>query len=57
MAYKILIVDDDIELLKMLKNFFEIKRYSVITAENGLDALKKSNLFQILYYWISICPR
>ncbi len=41
MAYKILIVDDDIELLKMLKNFFEIKRYSVITAENGLDALEK----------------
>lgn len=38
---KILIVDDDAELLKMLKSYFEIKRYSVITAENGADALKK----------------
>lgn len=41
MTYKILIVDDDIGLLKMLKNFFEIKGYSVITAENGLEALEK----------------
>lgn len=39
--YKILIVDDDIELLKMLKSYFEIKRYSVITAENGMGALGK----------------
>ncbi len=37
MSYEIMIVDDDIELLKMLKSFFEIKQYSVITAENGLD--------------------
>lgn len=41
MAYKILIVDDDIELLKMLKQFFEIKGYLVITAENGMEALEK----------------
>ena len=41
MAYKILIVDDDIELLKMLKNYFEIKRYDVMTAEDGADALEK----------------
>lgn len=41
MAYKILIVDDDTELIKMLRNFFEIRRYSVITAENGLEALEK----------------
>lgn len=41
MPYKILIVDDDIELLKMLKSYFEIKRYSVITAENGMGALGK----------------
>ena len=39
MSYKLLIVDDDTELLEMLKSFFEIKRYSVITAENGGDAL------------------
>lgn len=41
MSYKILIIDDNIELLKMLKNFFEIKQYSIIMAENGLDALEK----------------
>lgn len=31
MAYKILIIDDDIELLKMLRKYFEIKRYEIIT--------------------------
>ncbi len=41
MPYKILIVDDDTGLLKMLESYFEIKRYSVMTAENGMDALEK----------------
>lgn len=41
MQYKLLIVDDDTELLKMFKSYFEIKKYSVITAENGAEALKK----------------
>ena len=34
-------MDDDIELLKMLKNYFEIKRYDVMMAEDGTDALEK----------------
>lgn len=38
---KLLIVDDDTELLKMLKSYFEIKQYSVLTAENGAKALQK----------------
>lgn len=38
---KLLIVDDDTELLKMLRSYFEIKRYDVLTAENGAEALKK----------------
>ncbi|MDE7446562.1 MAG: response regulator transcription factor [Lachnospiraceae bacterium] len=42
MSYKILIVDDDTELLKMLKSYFEIRRYAVITAENGADGLKQA---------------
>lgn len=42
MSYKILIVDDDIELTKMLKHYFEIKKYVVVTAENGADGLKKA---------------
>lgn len=37
MVYKILIIDDDTELLKMLKKYFEIKKYEVITAENGVE--------------------
>lgn len=41
---KLLIVDDDRELLKMLKSYFEIKRYAVITAENGAEALEKMEL-------------
>lgn len=41
MSYCILIVDDDIELLKMLKSFLEMKGYEVITAENGVIALRK----------------
>lgn len=41
MGYKILIVDDDLDLLKMLKSFFTLKSYSVITVENGWGALEK----------------
>lgn len=41
---KLMIVDDDIELLKMLRSFFEIKKYDVITAENGAVALKKMEM-------------
>ena len=44
MAYKILIIDDDAELLKMLKKYLEIKRYEIITAENGLEGLSKIKL-------------
>lgn len=39
MAYKILIIDDDSELQKMLKSYLEIKKYEVISAENGMDGL------------------
>lgn len=42
MQYKILIVDDDIELLKMLRQYFEMKGYFIITAQNGLEALEKN---------------
>lgn len=45
MPYKILIVDDDRELLKMLRSYFEIKGYAVITAENGREALEKVHIY------------
>ena len=43
MSYKILIVDDDMELLKMLRRYFELKNYTVVLAENGIEALEKIN--------------
>lgn len=44
MAYKILIIDDDAELLKMLRRYFEIKKYEVITAQNGAEGLSRMKL-------------
>ncbi len=44
MPYKILMVDDDTELLKMLRSYFEMKNYEVITAENGIEGLQKIEL-------------
>lgn len=42
-SYKIMIVDDDKKILKFLKDFLELENYTVITAENGEDVLKKIN--------------
>lgn len=39
MRYRILIIDDDKELLKMLRRYFELKSYEIITAENGAEGL------------------
>ena len=44
MAYKILIIDDDMELLKVLKKYFETKKYEIMTAENGVEGLHKIKL-------------
>ena len=38
---KLLIVDDDKELLTMLRSYFEMKHYEIMTAENGAEALQK----------------
>lgn len=38
---KILIIDDDRELLHMLQCYFEMRSYHVTTAENGAEALEK----------------
>lgn len=40
MRDKILIVDDEIDIVSMLKDYFEYNGYDVITALNGLEALK-----------------
>lgn len=41
MKSRILIVDDDKELLRMLQNYFQLKQYEIATAENGKEALAK----------------
>lgn len=41
MRNKILIVDDEIDIITMLKGFFESIDYDVLTATNGLEAIKK----------------
>jgi len=38
--YKILIIDDNEEVLNILCNFFRKKKYDVVSASNGLDGLK-----------------
>ena len=44
MGYKILLIDDDIQLLKMLRSYFELKGYIIVTAEDGMDAMEKMKL-------------
>lgn len=43
-SYEILIADDDTELIKMLKQFLEIKNYEVMTAKNGAKALEMAQM-------------
>ncbi|HBI74151.1 MAG TPA: DNA-binding response regulator [Lachnospiraceae bacterium] len=42
MKIKILIVDDEADIVTMLKSFFENKNYDVLTATNGIEAIKQS---------------
>ncbi|WP_455717974.1 response regulator transcription factor [Anaerosporobacter sp.] len=38
MEYKILLIDDDKELLKMLRSYFEFKNYIVMTTNSAIDS-------------------
>ena len=51
MNYKILMVDDDRELLKMLNQYFTLKNYTVMIAENGIEAMEKDKC-KSRYYFI-----
>lgn len=42
MAYTILIADDELDIRKMLERFFREKGYYVLTAANGIEAVKKA---------------
>lgn len=39
--YRILVADDEPDVLSLLKDYFEINGYEVITAKNGKDVLEK----------------
>lgn len=41
MAYKLLIVDDEKDIVEMLSTFFRNKGYIVLTALNGMETLKQ----------------
>lgn len=44
MREKILIVDDEIDIVTMLNDYFEYNGYDVITANSGLEAIKKAEM-------------
>ena len=41
MSYKILVVDDEADIINLLRDYFEINGYEVLTADNGEKALKQ----------------
>jgi CheY-like chemotaxis protein len=43
MSHTILVVDDEEELREMLRDALELDGYSVVTADDGRDALEKVN--------------
>lgn len=43
MAYRILIVDDEPDILQLMKDYFEIQGYYVMLARNGLEAVEKAS--------------
>jgi len=42
MQSKILIVDDEPDIVALLQDYFEINDYQVMTAENGAEAMNKA---------------
>lgn len=44
MRDKILIVDDETDIVSMLKDYFEWNGYDVLTASGGLEAIKKAEM-------------
>lgn len=50
MQYKVLIVDDDYEILEILKLFLEMENFDVVTTQSGLNALNliKNNQYDLI---------
>ncbi len=45
-AKKVLIVDDEVEICSILKEFFESEGYVAAIAHNGLEGIEKTAVFQ-----------
>lgn len=43
MGYKLLAVDDEPDILQLLKDYFELQGYLVMTARNGEEAIEKAS--------------
>ena len=54
MKDKILIVDDETDIVSMLKDYFEYNGYDTMTAVNGLEAIE-IQLLHICCLWFIIC--
>ena len=48
MTQTIMVIDDEIEILDMLKRYFSLEGYHVITAAGGKEALQKHTRFCFL---------
>ena len=46
--YRILISDDEVDIVEMLTGFFRSKGYEVFSAYNGVETLKLAELQQLL---------
>ncbi|MGO5064143.1 MULTISPECIES: response regulator transcription factor [unclassified Clostridium] len=44
MKYKMLVIDDEIDIISLLKDFFELEDFLVYTAYDGENALKKIDI-------------
>ncbi len=44
MKYKMLVIDDEIDIVSLLKDFFELEDFLVYTAYDGENALKKIDI-------------
>ena len=51
MDRKILVVDDELAILKLLRKTFELSGYEVVTAESGEEALEilKKEEFKVMF--------
>ncbi|HET57583.1 MAG TPA: response regulator [Deltaproteobacteria bacterium] len=43
---KVLIVDDEIHIIRLLRQYLESKRYDVFTATNGVEAIRKAKTIE-----------